>query len=84
MAIDNKYGRVHLERGTIGDDEPVVVFRAQDGMLPYLLTSYRTLCELADSPARHLDGIDAARERVVAWQRENYSQTPQSDPGSRS
>lgn len=36
MAVDRKYGRVTLERGTIGEDEPVVVFRAQDKMLPEL------------------------------------------------
>ena len=30
MGIDAKYGRVTTERGDIGEDEPVVVFRAQD------------------------------------------------------
>jgi hypothetical protein len=38
MAVDKKYGRVTLENGSIGEDEPVVVFRAQDVVLPRLLS----------------------------------------------
>ncbi|MCU1656137.1 MAG: hypothetical protein JWO57_793 [Pseudonocardiales bacterium] len=78
MPKDLKYGRVTLEHSTIGEDEPVVVFRAQDDLLPAVLEHYRLLCEQNGSPRRHLGGIDAAREQVEAWQRDHYTQVPQS------
>jgi hypothetical protein len=79
MAIDNKYGRVTLEKGTIGEDEPVVVFRAQDKLLPKLLKVYRYFCELAGSPQRHLTAIDEAAWRVKYWQTDHPTKTPSSD-----
>lgn len=79
MAIDIKYGRVTTENGTIGEDEPVVLFRAQDELLPMILSWYHLLCCEAESPRHHLDAIMAAREEVLAWQRENHTQTPRSD-----
>jgi hypothetical protein len=78
MADDLKYGRVTLERGDIGEDEPVVVFRAQDKLVPFLLRFYRQLCMDHGSPERHLGGIEAAREQVETWQRDHYTQVPQS------
>lgn len=68
MAIDGKYGRVTTERGTIGDDEPVVVFRAQDKFLPYVLDAYHAQCVANASPVAHLTLIRETRARVVAWQ----------------
>jgi len=80
MAIDRKYGRVTLENGSISDDEPVVVFRAQDALLPDLLTVYAEMCRNAGSPQRHLDGIAIARDDVVEWQETHQTQVPQSTP----
>lgn len=79
MAIDNKYGRVTLERGTIGEDEPVVVFRAQDRTLVKLLKVYKIFCEFAGSPQRHLDAINEATKKVLVWQLANPTKTPSSD-----
>lgn len=79
MAIDNKYGHVTLEHGTIGPDEPVVVFRATDSILPKLLAYYHMFCIKAGSPRRHLDIILDAREKVLIWQYENGSRTPSSE-----
>lgn len=79
MAIDAKYGRVTLEHGTIGEDEPVVVFRAQDALLPKVLMYYHLFCLKAGSPARHLAAILGALDRVKAWQADNPSKTPSSD-----
>lgn len=70
MAIDGKYGRVILEHGNIGEDEPVVVFRAQDALLPKLLAYYHLFCLKAGSPKRHLDLILKTRETVMNWQNE--------------
>ncbi len=80
MGIDNKYGRVTTEHGSISDDEPVVVFRAQDKLLPKVLDIYRFLCEVAGSPDRHLDLINDSAIKVRAWQEENFTKTPSSDP----
>lgn len=79
MAVDLKYGRVTTERGTIGDDEPVVVFRAQDELLPMILSWYHLLCCEAESPRHHLEAIMDARDRILEWQQENHTQVPRSD-----
>lgn len=79
MPIDNKYGHVTLEYGTIGEDEPVVVFRAQDALLPDVLKMYRVLCKIAGSPQHHLDAIHDAAEEVKRWQAEHYHRIPNSD-----
>ncbi|MGW4127935.1 hypothetical protein [Amycolatopsis japonica] len=78
MAIDTKYGRVTLENGTIGEDEPVFVLRAQDALTPEVLAEYRRLCAVAGSPAKHLEGIDAAAHAVIEWQQGHHTQVPQS------
>lgn len=80
MAIDRKYGRVTLERSTIDDDEPVVVFRAQDALLPDLLHIYVEMCRNAGSPERHLEGVAIARHDVVEWQETHPTKVPQSAP----
>jgi hypothetical protein len=79
MAIDRKYGRVTLEHGTIAEDEPVVVFRAQDVLLPELLQHYRLLCADAGSPPRHLDAIDKATDAIETWQQTHRVQVPNSE-----
>jgi len=79
MAIERKYGRVTTERGTIGEDEPVVVFRAQDALLPELLAMYLHICHTAGSPQHHLDGIKKTIVEVEAWQAKNFTKIPTSD-----
>jgi hypothetical protein len=79
MPIDQKYGRVTLERQrNIGNDEPVIVFRAQDRLLPKLLKVYRYLCELAGSPENHLEAIDHTAKVIKTWQAEHPTKTPTS------
>lgn len=79
MAVDSKYGRVTTERGDIGEDEPVVVFRAQDRLLGKVLGYYHLFCLKAGSPRHHLDAIMDARQRVIDWQAEHRTKTPSSD-----
>lgn len=79
MGIDLKYGRVTTERGTIGDDEPVVVFRSQDQLLPKLLKIYKIMCELAGSPERHIGAIHDAAMAVKDWQADHSTKVPSSD-----
>lgn len=78
MGYDAKYGHVTTERGTIGKDEPVVVFRAQDALLPKVLIYYHMFCLKAGSPKRHLDLIFSTLRTVQAWQRMNSTKTPES------
>ena len=79
MAIDPKYGKVTLEHGTIGEDEPVVVFRARDRLLPRLLDAYIAMCDRAGSPERHLELIGQAHEAVVEWQKQHPTKVPDSE-----
>ena len=79
MGIDRKYGRVTTEHGDIGANEPVVVFRAQDKLLPKVLAYYRLFCWKAGSPRRHLGFIDDAIGIVETWQAEHPSKTPDSE-----
>ena len=80
MAIDGKYGRVTTEFGDIGEDEPVVVFRAQDKLLPQVLAYYTMICMEAGSPRRHIDLIVDSRDRVAAWQplEQHFTKIPES------
>lgn len=76
MAIDKKYGAIITEKGNIGTDEPVVVFRAQDKLLPKLLKVYRYFCELGDCPEAHLELIDSTAATVKAWQAQHFHKMP--------
>lgn len=79
MGFDGKYGRVTTEFGDIPDSEPVLVFRAQDKLLPDVLLRYYDLAISAGSPLKHLELIEDSRERVLAWQRENFTKVPTSE-----
>ena len=83
MAIDAKYGRVTLEHGNIGQDEPVVVFRAKDKTLPKLLAYYHLFCMKEGSPRRHLDLIMNTRDIVLRWQEKNKTKVPDSEASRR-
>jgi hypothetical protein len=71
MAIDTKYGKVTTEFGTIGKDEPVVVFRARDVLLPDVLSFYLYECNERGSSKKHLDIIRETEKRVHDWQQAN-------------
>jgi hypothetical protein len=76
MAVDGKYGRVTLERGTIGEDEPVVVFRAQDRLLPLLLGVYLELCRAFGSGEFHRQVVIERQAEVAAWQMSHVTKVP--------
>lgn len=81
MGIDNKYGRVTTEFGNIGEDEPVVVFRARDCVLHDVLPYYHSRCRVLGSPEKHLALIRKSQEQVLAWQKAhpNEVRVPRSD-----
>lgn len=68
MGYDGKYGRVTTERGTIGEDEPVIVFRAQDVHVPAMLDFYRQTCAAGGAGQEHIEAIDHARRECARWQ----------------
>lgn len=78
MAFDSKYGRVELERGNIGENEPVVVFRAQDKLLTQVLNFYLGLCTRAGSPVAHLNKVETTRDEIIEWQKEHFTKIPES------
>lgn len=80
MAYDGKYGHVTLEHGDhIPDDEPVIVFRAKDKLLPQVLAYYHMLCMEAGSPMRHLRILAEAHQRITGWQADHQTKTPDSE-----
>ena len=48
MAMDRKYGYVKL--GTMAEDEPIFILRAQDKLMQEALSHYAELCIKAGSP----------------------------------
>lgn len=55
----------------IPEDEPVVLFRGKDKLLPSLLLHYLRLCITEESGTIHADMISKLVDRVVQWQHEN-------------
>lgn len=76
MAFDGKYGEVKTERGNLGEDEPVIVFRAQDKLLPKVLGFYLAKCASAGSPRKHIDAVLATLKRVSEWQQSHTTKVP--------
>ena len=77
MGIDlGKYGRFTAEKGTIGEDEPCSIFRAQDKLLPKVLAYYHLFCLKEGSPREHLDLILDVRDKVIDWQTKHKTKIP--------
>lgn len=74
MGYDLKYGAVTTEHGDIPAGEPVIVFRARDGLAPGVLAHYAQLCRDAGSPDFHV-ALALENERAFRqWQEENPQQ----------
>jgi hypothetical protein len=80
MGVDGKYGKVTTEFGDIGEDEPVVVFRSQDKLLPKVMSYYLLFCIKAGSPRRHLLIILDTIDRIRKWQEDpaHFTKVPES------
>ena len=70
--IDTKYhtdGNIFKADGTpLPLDEPLMVFRGQDSLLPTLLDYYLQLCKEAGSPPNHLAQMEQYVEGLRNWQ----------------
>lgn len=71
MGYDRKYGKITTEFGNIGEDEPVVVFRAQDITLPSVLLKAANRAMQFGSPSRHVEILLNTFKTVTLWQYEN-------------
>ncbi len=73
--IDGKYktdGNITKLDGTpIPDDEPLVLFRAKDKLLPQLLEDYKQLCQDADCQAQQVETLGPLIQQVKDWQAAN-------------
>jgi hypothetical protein len=81
MAYDTQYGHVTLERGDVGDDEMVIVFRGRNDRLVPMLDCYFMLCRDAGHPQAHLDAIIARRRQFAEWQAAHGVGASVSEPG---
>jgi hypothetical protein len=79
MGVDSKYGMVTTAHGDIPEDEPVIVFRGRDAMVPSMLDYYLAQCQAHGSPQRHIDLVTHSKEKIEAWQRDHPDRTRQPD-----
>jgi hypothetical protein len=71
MGYDREYGEVITAQGSIPEDEPVVVFRGRDKLLPALMNIYIELCDLAGSPSYHVEQATLTYEMITSWQHDH-------------
>jgi len=76
LAYSHKYGKVTLEKSTIGEDEPVVVFRAKDKLLPQVLAHYHLICLNSGCEDDHLNAILTRYREIKDWQNNNNIKLP--------
>lgn len=73
--IDGKYktdGNITKIDGTpIPDDEPLVLFRAKDKLLPQVLENYKKLCQGASCQPRQVETLGPLIQQVKDWQTAN-------------
>ena len=73
--IDGKYqtsGDITKLDGTpIPEDEPLMLFRGKDQLLPKLLEQYKQLCLENGSPQGQLDLVQQRIDEIKLWQDSN-------------
>lgn len=73
--IDGKYktdGVITKIDGTpLPDDEPLILFRGQDKLLPELLKHYNQLCVQAGSPPTQTQAVEERIKAIEQWQAEH-------------
>ena len=70
--IDGKYktdGVISKNDGTaLPEDEPLILFRGQDKLLPQLLEYYNQLCAQSGSPQAQIQAIQERLGAIKKWQ----------------
>lgn len=70
------YDRIQDPAGLIGPDEPVMLFRAKDVLLPTLLGKYAELLRLTGCDQVMIDSVLEHEALVRRWQRMNGCKRP--------
>jgi hypothetical protein len=88
--IDRKYrindaGQIaKISDGTpVGEDEPLILFRARDSLAVPMMTHYAALCTAAGSDPGQLELLHRRIADFLAWQRKHVAlmKGPSSEPG---
>lgn len=70
--IDGKYKTsgdiTKLDNTPIPEDEPLILFRGKDKLLPELLAYYQELCRKAGSPEHQLQLLEERIGTIKEWQ----------------
>ena len=66
MAIEGKYGKITTERGTIPDDEPVFLLRAQDKLASPTVRMYAAM-RRASGDEEGAENCEAVARLMEAW-----------------
>jgi len=78
--IDTKYridGTIIKNDGTpIPDDEPLFLFRAQDKLLPEVLSFYKKLRIKHGASEETIKKMDEQTKRIIEWQKNHYTKLP--------
>lgn len=74
MAIERKYGNLNISK--IGEDEPVIVFRAQDILSIPILNHYVKLCYDNGCTKEHIGNIEVTIMQFNRWQETNKTKLP--------
>ena len=73
--IDGKYktnGNITKMDGTpIPDDEPLILFRAKDKLLPQVIENYKKLCQDAGCQPQQIETLGQLIQQVKDWQAAN-------------
>ena len=73
--IDGKYktnGNITKMDGTpIPDDEPLILFRAKDKLLPQVIENYKMLCQDAGCQPQQVESLGPLVQQVKDWQTAN-------------
>lgn len=70
------YDPIQDPRGKIGEDEPVMLFRARDVLAPAILAKYAELLRFHHAPPAMIDTVLAHEARMRQWQRANGCKLP--------
>jgi hypothetical protein len=70
---DHKYGRVTVDGKGFHEDEPVIIFRAQDRFAMAAVVAYYQQCKIGGCDKEHLEAIKAAGLKISEWQDANRS-----------
>jgi hypothetical protein len=73
MAFDRKYGTIPIEG--IPDDEPVIVFRAQDQTTPNVIVAAIKLAVMAGADLGHVASLLRAKVEIERWQQTSAGRT---------